>query len=370
MVLTLTRLLKRKQVKGSESCAIATAHILLQVVAKSKWSDVDQLLDNVQRVGVKLIQAAPRELAIGNIVRRVLGLIRDEASEDRNGNEFGVDSVSDIQSISTDHAPAPHRPGAAPIRAPGLTGASSFHITKSLFNLLSAADPTESTGTASPTTPVSQGVPSSVQSLRSEVIDGIEEIMDEISQVADQIASFAEVQIHPGDYILVHQPSQTVERFLTRAAAKRQFTVLISSSTAPKIGSSEVAYASLRKKLSSSGVKTINIMSSGLVAYMSRVNKVIIGPTAVLSNGAVISDAGSGLVARAAREFSKPVIVLSGVYKLCPEVTYDPEAAVEMGDSSSHVSFADGSIVNGVEVENAVSEFVPAELIDLYITNL
>lgn len=375
----LISLLKRKQVRGSEGCAIATARILLQVVAKSKWSDVDQLLDTVQRVGRRLAQAAPRELVISNIVRRVLGLIRDEAREDRNGNEFGTDSVSDIQSISTDHVPALPKPGvvAAPVR-PALMATNSFHFSKSLFNLLSAESTTTtgSTTTGSPTTPVSGaftpisgGLTASVHALRSEVIDGIEEIMDEISQVADQIASFAEVQIHPGDYILVHRPSPTVERFLIRAAAKRQFTVLIASSTPPK-GGSDAPYASLRKKLNAARVKTINVMSSGLVAYMPKVNKVVMGASAVLPNGAIISDGGSGLVARAAREFSKPVIVLSGVYKLCPEVAYDLEAAVELGDSSSYVSFADGPIVNGVEVENAVTELVPPEMIDMYITNL
>lgn len=340
----------------------------MQVVAKSKWADVYELLDAVQKVGARLTEAAPRELVIGNIVRRVLGLIRDEATEDRNGNEFGTDSVSDIQSISTDHAPVLPKPGAAPAR-PALTGTNSFHISKSLFNLLSAADPADSTTTGSPTTPISGGLTASVHALRSEVIDGIEEIMDEISQVADQIASFSEVQIHPGDYILVDRPSPIVERFLVRAAAKRQFTVLIASSTPPN-GASDAPYASLRKKLNAAKVKTINVMSSGLVAYMPRVNKVIIGASAVFPNGAIISDGGSGLVVRAAHEFSKPVIVLSGVYKLCPEVPYDLEAAVELGDSSSYVSFADGPIVNGVEVENAVTELIPPELIDMYITNL
>jgi len=330
-------------------------------------------------VGRRLAQAAPRELVISNIVRRVLGLIRDEAKEDRNGNEFGTDSVSDIQSISTDHVPALPKAGvaAAPVR-PALMPTNSFHFSKSLFNLLSAESTTTtgSTTTGSPTTPVSGaftpisgGLTASVHALRSEVIDGIEEIMDEISQVADQIASFAEVQIHPGDYILVHRPSPTVERFLIKAAAKRQFTVLIASSTPPK-GGSDAPYASLRKKLNAAGVKTINVMSSGLVAYMPKVNKVVMGASAVLPNGAIISDGGLGLVARAAHEFSKPVIVLSGVYKLCPEVAYDLEAAVELGDSSSYVSFADGPIVNGVEVENAVTELVPPEMIDMYITNL
>ncbi|GKT44941.1 translation initiation factor eIF-2B subunit gamma [Colletotrichum spaethianum] len=79
-----SRLLKRRQIQGSELCAIATAHILLQVVAKAKWTDVDSLLEKVQQIGLRLIAAQPKELVVGNIVRRVLSLIRDEAAEDRN----------------------------------------------------------------------------------------------------------------------------------------------------------------------------------------------------------------------------------------------------------------------------------------------
>lgn len=377
-MVSLSRLLKRKQVRGSEACAVATARILLQVVAKAKWNDVDQLLEAVLEVGVRLARAAPRELVISNIVRRVLGLIRDEALENRNGPEYGTDSITDIQTAPASQAPAP-APAAAAAAAgnrPGLKPSNSSLLSKSLFHLLSAATPGESTATPSPTVSAGASTPpsanmASVHTLRSEVIDGIEEIMDEIGQVADQIASFAEVQIHPGDYILVHHPSPTVERFLVKAAAKRQFTVLIASSTPPKATVNAPApYASLRKKLNAAKVKTINVMSSGIVAYMPKISKVVIGASAVLPNGAIISDAGSSLVARAAREFTKPVIVLSGVYKLCPEVAYDLEAAVELGDSASYVSFADGPIVNGVEVENAVTELVPPDLIDMYITNL
>ena len=372
----VVRLLKRKQVKGSEPCANATARILLQVVAKSKWNDVEELLENVQRVGSRLTRAAPRELVIGNVVRRVLGLIRDEATEDRGGNEFGSESVSDIQSLSTDHAPSvPQKSTGAPPRAFGIPHTNSFHVSKSLFNLLSAADPADSISASSPTTSVSQSQPSSVQALRSEVIDGIEEIMDEISQVDDQISTFAEVQIHPGDYILVHQPSSTVERFLVRAAAKRRFTVLIATSASPLAQNgtnppSSEPYAALRKKLNAHGVHTINVMSSGVAAYMSKVNKVVLGAGAVLANGAIISDGGAGLVARAAYESSKAVLVLAGVYKLCPEVSYDPEAIVELGDSSDYVDFADGALVDDVDVESTVAELIRPELIDIYITNL
>ncbi|KAL1869431.1 hypothetical protein VTK73DRAFT_3135 [Phialemonium thermophilum] len=366
----LVYLLKRKQVKGAEPVANATARILLQVVAKSKWSDVDQLLANVQKTGAKLAQAAPRELVIGNIVRRVMGLIRDEATEDRTGNEFGSESVSDIQSLPGTHSPVPRKVVGTNSLRP-LVSSGSFHVSKSLFNLLSAADPAESTTSGgSPTAPAFQSQSSSVHALRSEVIDGIEEIMDEVSQADDQIASFAEIQIHPDDYVLVHQPSPTVERFLVRAAAKRHFTVLIASSTPHLKDSSDVPYGSLRKKLGAAGVKAIHVLSSGVAAYMSKVNKVILGASAVLADGAIVSDAGTHLIARAAHEFSKPVIVLSGVYKLCPEAVYDPESAVELGDPSRGISFEDGVLVEGVEVEYAVTEFVPPGLIDTYITNL
>jgi translation initiation factor eIF-2B subunit beta len=348
-------------------------------VAKSKWADVDQLLANVQKHGATLTRAAPRELVISNIVRRVLGLIRDEANEDRNaaGDEYGVDSVSDMGALPTSpEQPANRpgqptgRPGPMPIK-PGLATHPSF-VSKSMFNLLSVVEPAESTGTGSPvtgaSTPVFQAT-SSATALRSEVIDGIEEIMDELSQADDQIAGFAEVQIHPGDYILAYQPSPTVEKFLVRAASKRHFTVLIASGP-PRRGAPEATYALLKKKLNGSGVKTIHIMTGTFAAYMPRVSKVVMGASAVLANGAIVTDGGSAVVARAAHEFAKPVIVLSGVYKLCPENSSEVEDPVELGDPSSHVNFADGPLVDGVEVENVVSEVLPPELIDMYITNL
>lgn len=341
------------------------------MVAKSKWTDVDQLLVNVQRVGKRLVQAAPRELVIANIVRRVLGLIRDEACEDRN-EEFGSESLSDIQA-----APPPSRVHASgisrPIRPQVLSATSSFMVPKTIFSLLEAPTVAESTGTASPVTGASTPVyftqHPSVHALRSEVIEGIEEIMDEIDQVDDQIAAFAELQIHPGDYILVHQPSPTVEKFLVRAAAKRKFTVLITGDEL-KSKTGEAPYAAFRKKLGGAGVKAVNIMSSSTMAYMPRASKVILGARAVTASGGVVSDGGSGLVARAAHECAKTVVVLSGVYKISPEDPTNIQSPVELGDPSKFVDFADGDMVNGVTVESAATDFIPPSLVDIYITNL
>lgn len=238
-----------------------------------------------------------------------------------------------------------------------------------MFNLLSLADPTETPVTGS-STPLSQAQPASVHALRSEVIDGIEEILDEISQADDQIAGFAEIQIHPGDYVLAYQPSKTVERFLLKAASKRRFTVIIASLQPSNESASEPPYAALRKKLNAAGVNTINLASNGLMAYIPRVNKVIFGAKAVYQNGGLLVDSGCCIAAQAAHEYLKPVIVLSPVYKFCPEDPSDEVSRGELGNPSSYVDYADGPEVDALEIENTVTDYIPPELVDVYLTNL
>lgn len=352
-------LLKRRQVKGDD-IANATAHMLLQVVAKSKWQSVDQLLAKVSNTGLRLAQAAPTELVIGNVVRRVMGLIRDEATEERNADEMG-DSVSDLSQLPATPTMS-SRPGPTPIRA-----GTGLPMSKSMFNLLCVTE-TDSSPATGTSTPMSQGASANMHALRSEVIDGIEEIMDEISQADDQIAGFADIQIHPGDYVLAYLPSPTVERFLIKAAAKRRFTVFLASGERQKPG--EAPHAALRKKLNGLGVNTISLASNGLMAYMPRVNKVVIGAKAVYANGGVSTESGCSIAARAAREYSKPVIVLSGVYKFTPADPSDDVAEFEQGDSSEFVDYADGEAVDALEVENIVAEYLPAQYVDVYLTNL
>lgn len=44
------------------------------------------MIERVQHVGRRVMAAQPREMVVGNIVRRVLGLIRDEAEDDREAD--------------------------------------------------------------------------------------------------------------------------------------------------------------------------------------------------------------------------------------------------------------------------------------------
>ncbi|KAI0973972.1 initiation factor 2 subunit family protein [Xylaria arbuscula] len=368
----LISLLRRRQIIGAEACATATAHILLQVVARDKWTDVDQLLGRIQLIGRKLAITQPHELAIGNVVRRVLGLIRDEAEEDRNDAPTDSPRPASPPVPAPSHASTPPRP----VRPPNPV-VVSFARTQSMFNLLSdpnvlsvagsnASTPGQVSGAS---TPIPNSQTTNVSALRSEVIDGIQEIMDEIKMVDEQVQTYADIFIHPGDYIVVYRPSRTVQKFLTRAASRRKFTVLLvvdpSSAT-----SSDGQYASLLKSMASSGSTVITVMNAGLMAYMSRVDKVILGARAITAQGGVIVDSGAAAIARAARERRRTVIVLGGVYKLSPESNLLSESKVEWGDPSKFVDFGDGDLVSHVEIKNAVSEFLPADQVDTYITNL
>ena len=88
------RLLKRRQIYGSRACAEATAFPLRRVVETFEVGDVSKLMDHVQQIGERLVTAAPKELVVGNIVRRVLGLIREEAEEDREARSRSHDETT------------------------------------------------------------------------------------------------------------------------------------------------------------------------------------------------------------------------------------------------------------------------------------
>ncbi|CAK7201004.1 GCD complex subunit gcd7 [Sporothrix eucalyptigena] len=368
-------LLKRRQIRGPEPCALATAFVLGQVVSKSKWSDVDQLLDRVFQTGRKLIDAQPQELVLGNIVRRVMGLIRDEAATDRTDEREDqasmANSVSDLREAG----------GLVP---PALTSSASFSALarttrqpsliatpQSMFNLLSAAEPSLTSGDVSSagsgaSTPIPVYTHAAtgnggVAALRDEILDGIEEIKDEIGQADDQTAGFAEGQIRPCDGVLVCDPTRTVEKFLIKAA-RRKYTLYLVGTVS----------GTVEKKLTAAKCTIIRVARSSATAYISQVSRVVLDAHSIAVNGGVLTSAGGGRLARAARAAGRTVLVVGGVYRLSPEPLTDPDNFVVPGEPARMVPFANGSLVGDgqLEVDAPQTEFVPASLINIYVTNL
>ncbi|KAH6674080.1 hypothetical protein B0J14DRAFT_30793 [Halenospora varia] len=430
-----SRLLKRRQIRNSRPCAMATAHLLLRVVAKFRWTDIGKLLQRIQEVGQRLIEAQPREMVVGNIVRRVLGMIRDEAKEERNEDVSDSASNSQVGSPQRQQSDAaivktagPPPPTFSPLRfgstdaseltetngddvfggrpqsghrPPLLTSHTSYAVLngvpvqQSMFNLLSATPSPSATppGTSSPQgkTPLNaaslaQKIATTSKDLKAEVISGIEEIIDELDQVDDQIAAYAQEHIHSNEVILTHSSSLSVQKFLLKAAEKRKFTVIVAesypndheathASVTGKVnsnldGGDDLSTDMFLKPLSSAGITVILMTDASIFAIMSRVNKVILATHAVIANGGLIAAAGARIIAKAAKVHRTPVIVVSGVYKLSPEYPFEFESLIEYGDPGSIVGYHDGSLVDNLEVDNPVYDYVPPDLVDLYITNL
>jgi translation initiation factor eIF-2B subunit beta len=98
--------------------------------------------------------------------------------------------------------------------------------------------------------------------------------------------------------------------------------------------------------------------------------KVILGTHVVLANGGLVAASGAKAIAKAASVHRTPVVVVSGVYKLSPIYPFDFDSLIEYGDAGKVLSYEDGDLVDKIDVENPLYDYVPAELVDLYITNL
>lgn len=413
-----------------------------KIVEKFRVLDVSRLIDRVQQVGQKLISAQPKEMAVGNIVRRILGVIRDELEEDREGGNSGysdADSESrpetpvegDLQihqrpalsssistfsplrhggleplepyasrtSLHTDHTSGANEEGVS-VRPPLFTSHTAYHsssalpMSTSMFSLLSQPDSKAVSPLMTPSShsPKSQSSLSlhvlatlnAAKDLRAEFIEGIDEISDELHQADDQIASYALEHIHSNEIILTHTSSITVQKFLLKAAAKRKFTVIhteafpnnheathaIVTGNHQEIYEEDLRPEQFHKPLTAAGITVILIPDSAVFAIMSRVNKVILGTHAVLADGGLVAAVGAKTIAKAATMHRTPVVVLSEIYKLSPMYPFDFDALIEYGDASKFIDYEDGDLVDKVHIENPLYDYVPAELIDLYITNL
>ena len=402
-----------------------------RVVSVFKVTNINQLIERVQHVGQRLTAAQPKEIAVDNIVRRILGIIRDEAEEDREGESNSdpssgsrpdtprdlprqsISSPLQEQSESGDGQHGGFRPPhyEAFQRPPLLTSHTSYVTTNqapmvtSMFNLLSHPlstfnSPSATPGSQSPaqrnsphpsaslsslTTADSLALVNAGKDLRAEVIDGIDEIIDELDIVDDQIASYALEHIHSNEIILTHGSSATVQKFLLKAASKRKFTlihaeaypnnheethsIITGKAPADDMGN-DLGAERFSKPLIAAGITVVLIPDAAVFALMSRVNKVILGTHVVLANGGLIAAAGAKIIAKAAQVHRTPVVVVAGVYKLSPIYPFDFDAIIEYGDGGKVCAYGDDELAEKVDVENPLHDYVPAELVDLYITNL
>jgi len=388
--------LRRRQIQGSTATAKRTAEILRLLVTKSRRPTPEGMLNDVCFVGMRMQAAKPLELAVGNIVRRVLHLVREEADlED-------ADSLAVANSMDHDsHSPAPgrgvtfaeseeKRPAVGKgLLSRALRPGGLATRTLSLHNLLdqsAVADSAvewadRSTGAGGPSSPEQavrdhaaggSGVSSaqvsahpsseamfsptaskagseagegelverekrpSIRSQRqkAEVWKRRSNIIEEMNDLVDELDQI--------DGLIAAQAPEHVHanEVILTFQATRAVTLFLREAAKKRSfqlvvaeGAPTLEGQSLAADMAAGGTPTTLILDAAIFAMMARVNKVVVGAHALLANGGVIAAAGTALVAAAARKHAVPLVVLVGLHQLSPLFPHDP--VVTMNDFRS-----------------------------------
>lgn len=313
--------IKRRQILDDKAVALEVAHMLMRVISAVRWTNPYDLIAVIRKVGIILENARPTDVIAGNIVRRVLALIRDE-----------------IETETTDNTP----------------------MMSSMFSLLSTNH--NSTKRNQPHTK------KQLSDMRSIIIQGIKDLVDEISNVKEELESMASDLIHENETLLCATPtSDTVLQFLIKARNKRKFTVLVTESYPNDLTDAQ----KFVKTLAENKIEAVLIPDSTVFAVMSRVGKVILGANAVYANGGSLSNAGVANVVECAKEHKTPVFAVAGLFKISPRYPFNREDLIEVGNSGKVLDYDDYNLLENVDVvTNPLADYVPPEHIDIYITNI
>ncbi|KAI4323520.1 hypothetical protein L6164_023117 [Bauhinia variegata] len=371
--------LKKRKIEGSQATAKQTAELLRSFISQHRVPYTNQagaLIDAVRTVGEQLIAANPVEVAVGNIVRRVLHIIREEdlslATDAIAG--MGLSAASDDE----DDVERDDHPGLSAVAV--AAAARSTLRPPSLQTLLEDVPDSAAIPQASSSGGDSEGKSRSVdkssrgRKLKHDVIEAINELIQDIATCHEQIAEQAVEHIHQNEVILTLGSSRTVLEFLCAAKEKkRSFRVFVAE------GAPRYQGHLLAKELVARGLQTTVITDSAVFAMISRVNMVIVGAHAVMANGGVIAPVGLNMVALAAQRHAVPFVVLAGSHKLCPLYPHNPEVLLnelrspsellDFGEFSDCMDYGSGSGSSLLHVINPTFDYVPPKLVSLFITD-
>ncbi|XP_073307574.1 uncharacterized protein [Primulina huaijiensis] len=370
---------KKRKVEGSKACAKLTAELLRSFISQQRLPQRNEsgaLIEAVKSVGEELVTANPVELAVGNVVRRVLHIIREENLSLTTAAVGGLSlsAESDDEDDAHDDYPALSATMVAAAARSALRPPSLQTLLEDVPNTI-AVPHTSSSGGDSEGKSKSADKSSMTRKLKHNVIEAVNELIQEISTCHEQIAEQAVEHIHQNEVIMTLGSSRTVTEFLCAAKEKkRSFRVFVAE------GAPRYQGHALAKELATRGLQTTVITDSAVFAMISRVNMVIVGAHAVMANGGVMAPVGLNMVALAAQRHAIPFVVLAGIHKLCPLYPHKPEVLLnelkspsellDFGEFSDCLDFGSGTGSPLLHVVNPAFDYVPPNLVSLFITDI
>ncbi|EZA62415.1 hypothetical protein DMN91_004085 [Ooceraea biroi] len=305
------------EIKDTHSIVVATISTLKDIIDNTEWTTAKDLMDIITWNGKYLIEVLPLQACIGNMVRRILQIIREEYTSELKNKTEETDPQESLHKIVTE-------------------GDQQID-----FNVL-------------------------VPSLKSSLIEHVNEFEAELETCSQNITQQASEHIHSDEIIMTFGSSQLVEEFFKKAAETRAFEVIVVEGGPSLTGHNMVT------NLAKVKIKTTLISDAAIFAMMSRVNKVIIGTQTVMANGGLRAISGTYNVAQAARHYSVPVMVLLPLYKLSPlyhrSHKHDDFNCL-ISPMQDVIDSANAPVVERIQAYNPLFDYVPPELVTLFITN-
>ncbi|KAK4881749.1 hypothetical protein RN001_005068 [Aquatica leii] len=312
-VINLISDIRHGKVYTSYDVAIHTEQLIEKLISEGQWNTAEDLMVLIKARINRIMSALPQESTPVNIMRHILKIIRELYDTGFKYKSEGQQSLHHLITSNVDNAEDYSKP---------------------------------------------------LPSLRSSLLDHLAEYKTGLELSTDNIATQALEHIHADEIILTVGKSNTVEKFLKHAAEKRKFQVIVVEA-APLYHGHEMAI-----NLTKSNIQTTVIPDSAVFAMMSRVNKVIIGTHTVMANGGLRAACGVHMVALAAKRYSVPIMVLAHMYKLSPlHLCYEQDAFNICASPADVLPYSSGPIINKVHVYNPVFDYVPPDLVTLFISH-
>jgi len=210
----------------------------------------------------------------------------------------------------------------------------------------------------------------SSQEAKDYICDQIETYITEKIVFADRIiAKHGASKLKDGDVVLTYARSTAVEQAIIHAHTEGKNIKVIVVDSRPKLEGKEML-----RSLTNRGISCTYVLISALSYVMAEVTKVMLGASAMLSNGNVVSRVGTASVALMANQCKVPVLVCCETYKFSEKVMLDSICNNELGDpdeiSKSSKSLSEWRDVKDMKLLNLVYDLTPIDLITLVVTEL
>ena len=361
----IKRKLRRKKDLNSSEAAEEIAQLfynLIQDSIKNKGIKThSELILLVKYLGKILSTVDPFQFCIGNTIKKILHIIREEINESTkeknnilNNQELLVNKIKEAKN--------------------NLKELKNFEFFKDMvinLDLEKAESNSEKNSTERlyELKKLGSDAPITEENINS-ILDEISNLISEIHSISETITKQKEIKdlISDGDIILTSNYSEQVAKILAENKKTKKFKVFVCESI-PKLREKSQVEELKKIKLDITVIEDDDIYS---VMKKFRKVKVLLGAKAFLVNGGLITYGGAYNICLLAKIFSNPVIIVGGTTKLTPMYSFKHELYNEY--LSPDLIFGknmdyQGDISN-IQFNNPMLDYVPPNLISMYATDI